>query len=94
MVGVNYKGNSSFNTNLGSWMTLITYALMGKYVIDKSLQLATRNDPTTSYNTGIIKNIDTEIAYEVNKNDSKVVNASELEFGFGIFFFDKTFKPI
>jgi hypothetical protein len=95
-VGLLYKGNGTYTTNLGAAMTLVTLALMGQYVFTKTVQLALRDDPETLYNTGIIKDMSKEIAPKVNGNSNTTyMNATDLEFGFMFLFVDlDSLKPI
>ena len=64
-------------------MTLFTWVIMLFYIAQKTEQLIWKLDPTTDYNTGVIRDVDTEVAQKFNnQKENFMINASDLNFDF------------
>jgi hypothetical protein len=86
-IGINYKGKSVYNTYCGTFLTLITCALMSYYIGVKFILLQSKTNPTTTFNKGIIKDFNIEIAEKVNGQVGNfVMNADKLSFGVAFIF--------
>jgi len=59
---MNYKGQAQYNTYCGSIMSIFTTTIMLYYTVFKTQLLVGRDNPNTSYNTGVIKNFDKQVA--------------------------------
>ena len=70
---MNYKGKDSFNTYLGTIMTILTWSVMLFYIVEKAQLLSYKLDPKTSYNSGVIQNFDTEVGEKVTGRDGNFI---------------------
>jgi len=85
-IGMNYKGQAQYNTYCGSIMSIFTTTIMLYYTVFKTQLLVGRDNPNTSYNTGVIKNFDKQVAEAVTgQENSLIIKSSDLSFGLGFY---------
>lgn len=86
-ISMNYRGKGSFNTYFGAYMTFLTWAVMIFYIYQKIDSLSNKDNPSTTYNTGVIKNMNTEIAEKINGEEGNFkIKSTDVEFGMNFYF--------
>ena len=85
-VGINYKGSGTYNTYFGAFLSFFTFSLMVYYGALKTSILLDKNQPTTTYNTGVISDMNKEIGEKVTGQKGEyLMDADKLNFGLAFY---------
>ena len=75
-IALNYRGKGSYTTFPGALSTVVTFVLMLFFAVKQVSKFVDKTDPTTSYNEGIINDIEGKLGTK---------KASEMNFGLGFY---------